>query len=246
MARYLFLVGLAVAAYCVPSALAALPDGRTLVFDAYRSGTKIGTHTMRFRQIGPKLMVDIDIALKGKVFFVGFSYTHRNKEVWEGDQLVSLASRTESNGKVSTLTADRSADGRLALSINGANASAAAMFSTSYWNPLTPTQAALLNSQKGEVILLKLESSKPALAPAEQGADIPATAYAMTGSKNFNATPLYDAKGCFVGLNFKAPKDVARISYKLVQRLDAKAAPDLASNPRLAPCLEGASKAPRG
>jgi Family of unknown function (DUF6134) len=246
MTRCFTFVGLAAFMLCAPSANAALPDGRTLVFDAYRSGTKIGTHTMRFRQIGPKLMVDIDIALKGKVFFIGFSYNHRNQEVWEGDQLVSLASRTESNGKVSTLTADRSADGRLALSINGTASSAAAMFSTSYWNPLTPKQAALLNSQKGEVILLKLDSRKPALAPAVQGGDIQATAYAMTGSKNFNATPLYDAKGCLVGLNFKAPKDVARISYKLVQRLDAKAAPDLAANPRLAPCLDGATGAPRG
>jgi Family of unknown function (DUF6134) len=220
----------------------AIADGRTLAFDIYRSGSKIGTHTIRFKQVGDKLTADIDISLKGKVFFISFSYLHRNQEIWQGDTLISLNSRTVQNGKTSILSATRRDDGMMALKIDGIDSIGPAMMSTSYWNPQTPKQAALLNSQKGEAIPLTIESRKSDLAPLSQGGGIPATAYAMTGPKKFNATALYDVKGCFVGLNFKAPKDITRISYKLTQRLDGKLAPDLRENPQLAACLIDAPK----
>jgi Family of unknown function (DUF6134) len=231
-----------IAAVLFVSPCLAASDGRTLAFDIYRSGSKIGTHTIRFKQIGDKLTADIDISLKGKVLFISFSYVHRNQEVWQGDTLIALNSRTVQNGKTSTLSATRREDGTMALKIDGADSVGPAMMSTSYWNPQTPKQAALLNSQKGDAIPITIESRKSELAPLSQGGGIPATAYAMTGPKKFNATPLYDAKGCFVGLNFKAPKDITRISYKLTQRLDGKLAPDLKANPHLAACLIDAPK----
>jgi hypothetical protein len=228
------------AACCVPSANAA--DGRSLVFDAYRSGTKIGTHTLRFAQEGERLLVDISIEFKGKAFIIPFSYSHRNREVWLGQKLISLDSRTVSNGKVSTLQAR--ADGNmLKLVVDGKPGLAAQMFSTSYWNGDTLNQKRLLNSQKGDVIDLTLEGASQVRAPKADGTFLTATEYRKTGTNKFNVAVQYDSKGCLVGMNFKAPRDVTRISYKLVARPNAAAAPDLLANPVLKPCLD-TSKAP--
>ncbi len=226
-------IGLATTA----QAAASVPDPRVLAFDIYRGDTKIGTHTMRFTQEGNRLKVAIDIAIKGKVLFVSFNYLHHNEEVWEGDQLISLSSRTTSNGKSFALAAQRRGDGQLGLTIDGQPSTSPELFTTSYWNPATPQQKALLNTQKGETIPLTIKARTSVLAPTVKGTTIPATAYDMIGPKGFNAVVLYDAKGCFVGLNFKAPRDFARINYTLAHRPDGRGAPDLATNPRLAPCL---------
>jgi hypothetical protein len=234
-------VPLVLAGFCLAAPCFAY-DGRTLVFDAYRSGTKIGTHTLRFTQQGEKLVVDIAIDLKGKAFFIPFSYTHRNREVWQNNKLLTLESKTISNGKTNTLVA-RAEDGLMKLLIDGKPAISPQLFSTSYWNADTIKQARLLNSQKGEVIDIKSEGTVAVRSPKASGSDVPATEYRKTGSRNFNINVQYDPKGCLVGMNFKAPKDVARISYKLVTRPDAALAPDLLANAVLKPCLEPAKSA---
>jgi hypothetical protein len=221
----------------VTSAYAA--DGRSLVFDAYRSGTKIGTHTLRFLQDGEKLTVDIAIDFKGKAFIIPFSYSHRNREIWQGNKLLSLESRTVSNGKSNSLQA-RADSNMLKLVVDGKPGLASQMFSTSYWNGDTINQKRLLNSQKGDVIELKLEGTAQVRAPKADGTSVIATEYRKSGSNKFNIAVQYDSKGCLVGMNFKAPRDVTRISYKLVARPNAAAAPDLLANPVLRPCLDAA------
>jgi hypothetical protein len=230
---------LCAAIVCAPSVNAA--DGRSLVFDAYRSGVKIGTHTLRFVQEGDKLLVDISIEFKGKAFFIPFSYSHMNREVWQGQKLISLDSRTISNGKTSTLQA-RAEGNMLKLVINGNPGLVPQMFSTSYWNGDTLSQKRLLNSQKGDVIELKLEGKVQVRAPKTDGTFVPATEYRKTGTNKFNIAVQYDNKGCLVGMNFKAPRDVTRISYKLVARPSAVEAPDLLANSALQPCLDTAKK----
>ncbi len=229
-------VKIAAAYVALLASTASASDGRTLSFDAYRSGSKIGTHVMRFSQAGGLLTIDITITLKGKAFFIPFSYAHKNREVWQGNKLISLDSQTTSNGKTNTLSAR--ADGNfLKLMIDGVPALVPQMFSTSYWNAETVRQKKLLNSQMGDVIEIMSEGSVPAKAPMADGTFLAATEYKKSGTKKFNVAMQYDANGCLVGMNFKAPKDVTRISYRLVARPSASAAPDLLGNPLLKPCL---------
>ncbi len=230
------LANISAASVALLASTADASDGRTLIFDVYRSGSKIGTHMMRFTQAGDLLTVDISITLKGKAFFIPFSYAHKNREVWQGNKLISLDSQTTSNDKTSTLNAR--ADGNfLKLMIDGTPALVPQMFSTSYWNGETVRQKKLLNSQKGDVIEIMSEGTMPAKAPMADGTFLAATEYKKSGTKKFNVAVQYDANGCLVGMNFKAPKDVTRISYKLVARPSARAAPDLLGNPLLKPCL---------
>jgi hypothetical protein len=215
-------------------------DGRSLVFDAWRSGKKIGNHTLRFVQSGDRLTVDISIEFKGTVVFFPFSYSHRNHEVWEGNKLLELESHTVSNGKSNMLVA-KSENGRLKLSVDGKASTIDQVFSTSWWNPATVKQKRLLNSQKGEVIDLVSESQSATIAPRANGTTIAVTEYRKSGTGNFNIAVAYDANGCLVGMSFKAPRDIARISYVLVARPSVAAARDLLENPLLKSCLDTAS-----
>ncbi len=241
MRTVFFHLSAAIIGICAVVAPASANDGRSLVFDAYRSGTKIGTHTLHFLQSGDRLTVDISIDFKGKAFFIPFSYSHRNREVWQGNKLLSLDSRTVSNGKTNTLVA-RADGSMLKLLVDGKAELATQLYSTSYWNPETVKQPRLLNSQKGEIIDITPEGKSAVAAPLANGSSIAATEYRKSGTKKFNVAVQYDANGCLVGMNFKAPRDVARISYKLVARPNATAAPDLLENPLLKPCLEDSRK----
>ena len=63
-----------------------------------RDGSPIGRHGLRFTPTGPAA-VEIDIELAVKVAFVTvYRYRHVNRELWEGDRLVSFSSRTDDNG----------------------------------------------------------------------------------------------------------------------------------------------------
>jgi Family of unknown function (DUF6134) len=228
---------LVAAAY--PDKASAATNGRSLVFDAYRAGKKIGSHSLQFTQSGDRLVVDIAIDFKGKAVIFPFSYAHRNREVWQGNKLLSLDSSTVSNGKKNTLSA-KAESGQLKLLVDGKPATIDQIFSTSYWNPETVKQTRLLNSQKGDVIDIVNEGTATVIAPRADGGSIAVTEYKKSGTKNFNIAVSYDSSGCLSGMNFKAPKDITRISYKLVARPNAKQAPDLLANPLLKSCLENA------
>jgi hypothetical protein len=232
---------LVLCAVAFPNKASASTDGRSLVFDAYRAGKKIGTHSLHFTQSGDKMVVDIAIEFKGKAVIFPFAYSHRNREIWQGDKLLSLDSNTISNGKKNTLVAK--ADGsQLKLLVDGKPSSVEQMFSTSYWNVNTMKQTRLLNSQQGTVIDITDDGKATGIAPRADGGSIAVTEYKKSGTKNFNVAVSYDANGCLSGMNFRAPRDITRISYKLVARPSAKLAPDLLANPLLKPCLEGATE----
>ncbi len=226
---------------CVSASHAAVDpatiDGRSLVFEAMKGRNIIGQHKIRFTQKGDTLLVDVSITLKSKIFIVPFTYIHSNHEVWQNEKLVSLESRTATNGHINTLSAKVMANGT-SVNANGDMFTVAGpIMTTSYWLHDMVKQSRLLNSQTGAVISTKLVADNATIAPSHQTMPIQAREYQVTGSKRFNANVLYDAAGCMVGLNFKVPFDGSRITYRLVARPDATVAPDLLSNPLLSNCL---------
>jgi len=148
----LVVVLLLIMAAIAPSADAdSLPYGPTLSFVVIREGQQIGSHKLVFERDGAQLKVStsIDIAVK----FAGitaYRYSHRAQEVWSGDALVSLTSRTDDDGKAYAVQANRTADG-IAVQAGGAKPAAlpATIIPSSHWNIRQIAQTVLLNSQKG-------------------------------------------------------------------------------------------------
>lgn len=211
---------------------AAVPadDGRTLAFDVYRSGKKAGTHTLRFRQQGPDLMVDVDIRLKGRIFLLSFSYEHQNREVWRDGRLLRIDTRTKTNDKVQTVTGRATSDGLDVRTNDEVRLMPADVMPSSYWHPDMPNHKALLDTQKGKLASIVVDQI---VSTTRNGR--PVNEYRLTGGLKANV--VYDGNGCFVGLSFKVPVDGSAVTYKLVSQPDAARAPDLLANPLIARCM---------
>lgn len=142
----LFLLAVTVA----KPALAVIPQQGELVFDIYRNGKKFGSHVVSFEQNGPETTVQIDINMKYKLGpLTVFRYEHSNTEVWDGDEIRSLASKTYDDGK--DYKVDAVWGDQLNVTVNGDSYEADPIYTTSYWNPVTLKDTQLLNTQKGEI-----------------------------------------------------------------------------------------------
>jgi hypothetical protein len=235
------LVGAAPAAKPTPTPATA--DGRSLVFEAMRGNTRIGTHSLRFTQRGTDLTVDVAIDFRARVLFVPFSYSLRNTEVWRENRLVSMDSRTRTNDKEQTATARLTPDGLRLTSTDGVVRTVpATTLTTTYWYSGTPQARQLINTQKGELLTGMTGTAPTAVRVPAVAGPLPAREFRLKDDRKFAVNLAYDAKGCLVGVNFKFPVTGDLITYRLVARPRADAAPDLAANPLLSPCLEPSSR----
>ena len=133
------------------AAQAVIPDTQEIVFDIYRNGSLFGEHRVAFDREGERTFVDIDINMKyalGPVTL--FRYEHQNKEVWSGDEILSMDSQTNDDGTAYNVDAQWGKE--LDVEVNGeAYEAPPSIYSTSYWNPVALKSGQLLNSQKGQI-----------------------------------------------------------------------------------------------
>lgn len=211
----------------VPVDMSFKPDGRSIVFDAYEGDKRVGRHKIRFDRRGDDLIVSVAAELKGRVFFIPFTYEHRNAEVWRDGALLALNSRTEVNDRVDEVKGRRTGEGFAVQSDFGNGVYDAGIISTSWWNPGWIEDGQILNSQKGiveDVVIRKKTQLAGGVTQIELGGKI-------------DATLRYTAQGCLDSLDFKRPVDKRTIVYKLVARPNRAQAPDLAAEPQIAKCM---------
>ena len=161
-------------------AAASRIEGR-LLFDVYREGDRIGTHTLRLRQEGERIEADIDIDLAVKFAFVtAYRYRHRNREVYEGEQLVAMASRTNNNGEQVAVDVRRDGDALVVDGKGGRKRVAGDLIPTTYWQPRSVRQTRWIDSQNGRVV----ESEVTALGSERiryEGREVPADHFRLRG-----------------------------------------------------------------
>lgn len=138
-------------------AYAVIPQSQEIVFDVVRNGEPFGQHRISFDQQGDETRVQIDIRMQYNLGPVTlFRYTHRNTEIWRGDQIVSMRSQTNDDGDAYAVDANWSGDAvkvsaRLDDDTSRSLEAPASIYSTSYWNPVALEATQLLNTQKGRV-----------------------------------------------------------------------------------------------
>ncbi len=135
------------------SALAVVPDNNKIVFQILRNGDAFGMHKIEFeKDESGELTANIDINME---FALGpitlFNYDHTNKEVWQGDQMISMNSQTDDDGTDYNVDANWGNDS-VSITVNGERYEAEkSLYTTSYWNPVTIKSNKLLNTQKGKI-----------------------------------------------------------------------------------------------
>jgi hypothetical protein len=162
------------------AAIAEDTTDKTLVFDVFLDGKKIGYH--RFEIDGPRsnAAVRSEASFDVKFLFVtAFSYRHTATESWSNGCLDEIEARTDSNGKKLNVSGERT-DGGFVIDTGDVEAELPSCVMTfAYWNPGFLEQPRLLNPQTGEYLEVEVQELGRDTVRLE-GRDVPARSVRVT------------------------------------------------------------------
>lgn len=135
----------------VAAALTAAARPADVRFAVMRGRSKIGVHTVEFRDRPDGLAVHTVIDLAVTVVFISvFRYQHECEDVWVSGQLRALRSRTIEDGKRYAVEATAEPGGIRVVGPGGPLVVGARLLaSNSLWNPLLVDQQRLIDAQHG-------------------------------------------------------------------------------------------------
>lgn len=168
-------------------------------FTALLDGKVIGYQIFRLQEQGAEKVLVSEARYNVKFLFMNvYTYTHSNKEVWQGDCLSRIDSRTNDNGE-RFFVHGALEQSRLALeTVEGRSQLPECVMTFAYWNPRILDANRLLNAQTGqyldvEVVSLGRESVSAA------GEERPAQRYELK-TKKFTIDLWYSLDQEWLGL----------------------------------------------
>lgn len=208
------------AALALAAALTALPasaqawrpsDGATLAFDVMRDGGAFGTHTVKFTRDGETLTVKTDIALKvalGPITF--FEYAHDVTERYRDGKLVWIGSRTKSEGRWKTLTAQAAEGGLHVKGDKFKGLLTGIVIPSTHWNRDEMDQPAMFSTETGEMLPMKVKDR--GMEPVKVGTRT-IQAQRFDVDSDIDASFWYDAEGRWVKTYFETQG--SKVEYRL-------------------------------
>ncbi len=176
--RNLLLTG---AAGATMASTPAFAESGRLAFDINRNGERVGSHDVRLRRSGDQIEVDIDIDIKvGLGFVTLYRYTHTNREIYEGTQLVAMSSRTNDNGTPHRVDVRRRGDELVIDGDDGTIRAPGNLFPTTYWQPRSVSTSRWIDSQSGRVVESSVQRVGTEIIRYE-GRDVACDRYALRG-----------------------------------------------------------------
>jgi hypothetical protein len=149
-------------------------------FRVFLDDKQIGYHEFQLsEQEGQQRLLRSEANFEYKLLFLKlYGYEHENVEVWNGDCLTRIDSRTDANGEPFAVKGALT-DNAFVLDDNGTFESLPpCVMSFAYWNPTFLQQERLLNSQNGEYVDVAV--SEPAQVQIEvRGTVLPALRYRL-------------------------------------------------------------------
>jgi hypothetical protein len=143
------------------SSFAAIADestSRTLMFDVFLDGKKIGYHRFEIDGTRNDAAVRSEASFDVKFLFVtAFSYRHTATESWSNGCLDEIEARTDSNGKMLNVSGERTGDGFIIDAGEREAELPTCVMSFAYWDPGFLEQPRLLNPQTGEYLDVEVE-----------------------------------------------------------------------------------------
>lgn len=150
------LFSLALLAGTTPLALHAAVDdsSRALNFNVFLDDSPIGFHRFKIEAgEGGKRSVTSEAKFDVKfLFFTAFRYRHENSELWNDDCLIEIDAETNSNGKETEVSGERTDTGFAIRRDDSVTTLPDCVMTFAYWNPDFLKQQKLLNPQTGEYL----------------------------------------------------------------------------------------------
>lgn len=137
-----------------PPSLAATDDWD---FRVLLDGREIGRHRYTLAGAGEGVVLRSEAQFDVRVLFISaFRYVHEAIERWQDGCLLSLASRTETNGERIAVSA-HSEGGQLSVTgPSGSDLHDGCVMTFAYWDPRILGAERLLNSQTGELVPVRV------------------------------------------------------------------------------------------
>lgn len=173
-----------------------------------RKGEVIGYHAVDVTPTQTGARVDTQIEMKVGIGPITlFKYEHDSTEIWNGETLVSLVSKTNNNGDRDFVDAKRYG-AQLVIDASGYRGPApAGAMPSSYWDKGLVSAEAMINTQTGEIMDVTTSRVGETLAPHNR----PAEQFQLVGTVALNLW--YDGER-WVGSNFTI--DGEELTYVLV------------------------------
>lgn len=163
------------------AARAAVPDAGRIDFEVLRNGDPIGHHRLAFDEEDGRLHVDIEIQLDVTFTVITlYRYRHRNHEVWDGERLVSLETRTDDNGEEYRVSAQAKGERLIVDGSAGRLELPGDTLPTSYWHEGMVQHSEWLDTQRGALLRSDVEPGGVETIRA-RGEQIEATRYSLRG-----------------------------------------------------------------
>ena len=199
-------------AHTVASADRAIAYGPSRSFTAYRNGEAIGRHELTFARDGSQLTVTTRIKLAVKLLgFTAYRYEHTAYEIWENERLISLSARTDDNGRLYDVRAERTQSGLSVRANDRVEAVSSELLPTSHWNFKQVSQSALLNTQTGREARVRIRLVGREQVKTSSGT-VQASRYNYQGDVEMDHW--FDDVGRWVKTTFTA-SDGSRVDYVL-------------------------------
>ena len=201
----------AVAVYPVAGMSLGTSSRDHLAFTVTRNGEPIGSHTYRFERQNGRVTVDIRTDIDFRLLSLPvYRFKHQSQEVWDGDRLVRMGSKTDDNGEPVSL--DVRADGPV-LKIgrdDGAVEVDPRAVPASLWNPVVVERQRLLDTVNGNVLsTTSTDLGSDSLTVGDT--TVPAHRFRISG--DYHRDLWYDSRdGSLVRVRFEA-KDGSEVEY---------------------------------
>ena len=146
------IVGLFLAVATSPT-LADTSDTRTMTYDVFLDGKKIGYHRFEIDGSESDAAVRSEASFDVKVLFLtAFKYRHVTNESWTGGCLDEIEAQTNSNGKRLQLSGELTESGFVIDTGEQEAELPECVMTFAYWNPGFLNEPRLLNPQTGEYL----------------------------------------------------------------------------------------------
>jgi hypothetical protein len=204
MRRCLLILAAVVSVSAAGTALATHPPDGVVRYRILRNGSPIGTHRVRFRSAGDRMIVQHRIRIRVSVIgFEAYRYDLHSRETWRGDRLVALHSRTEKNGASLEVMASGMRRGIRIYTRDGtARAPSDAVVASPSWDVLARRPARMIDSETGQSWSVRVSAAvEESLRVA--GEPLPCRRYRVRG--DLDATLWYDRDGILAKKRLTAP-----------------------------------------
>lgn len=211
---------------CIISAAGwASEESERVLFRVLRNGSEIGTHEVVINHAGNRAEARVAIDFAVKIAFVTvYRYEHRNREIWDGNRLVRLSSRTNDNGK-NTSVVIRRADGVLVVEGSEYDGTADGdALPTSHWNPAMLGAPVLINTINGKLLDVEV-ASRGLERIAALGRQLDAARFDITGDTSLSLWYAEDESGAPVWVKCAFSLDGADFRYELIESTAAMLSP---------------------